>query len=448
MAGGGRFDSLTGKVRPGTYINFESQNRDSISVNARGTVLIPLIDHDYGPAKEFITIPSSQPDSAQAKLGYSVYDQHPSCLLIREALKNASAVMVYIPRQGAKASATVDGLTATALYGGARGNDLRFSITENPTTGYDVTVYLADEEVELFEELETAEALIAAGSEWIAFTGEGDLSPVAGVNLTGGATDSSANSDITTFLDDAETQAWDVLAFPLEETTSNAALFETVRTKIKYLREDVGKYRVAVLPNFEADYDGVINVTNSVKLTDGTELSVAQVTAWVAGADAGASNTTSNTQKKYVGAVEIIEPKNHTAAVAAIKNGEFFFSYSEAGDVVVEADINSLVTLESHQDKTYQKNRVRRVFDTFADAVKLNFPPNKYDNSNDGWDLLEGDGGALLKLFADAGAITNVDYDNDFLVDRAKSTGDEVYITVALQPVDSAEKLYFTVETN
>ena len=53
----------------------------------------------------------------------------------------------------------------------------------------------------------------------------------------------------------------------------------------------------------------------------------------------------------------------------------------------------------------------------------------------------------ILKQFADAGAIKNVDYDNDFLVDREKSVGDETYFNVGLEAVDSAEKLYFTVAT-
>ena len=155
----------------------------------------------------------------------------------------------------------------------------------------------------------------------------------------------------------------------------------------------------------------------------------------------------SNTYKQYDGATAINGVKTHEAAVAAIQNGEFFFSYSEEGKVVAEYDINSLVTFTDKKDDTYRKNRVIRVFDTFAESVQLNFPPNKYPNSPDGWDVMEGVGRSILKQFADAGAIKNVDYDNDFLVDREKSVGDETYFNVGLEAVDSAEKLYFTVAT-
>ena len=201
------------------------------------------------------------------------------------------------------------------------------------------------------------------------------------------------------------------------------------------------------MPNFKADYEGIINVTNSVGLNGGVKLTPAQVTAWVAGADAGASNTKSNTYAKYTGAVDIIGQKNNLEAIAAINNGEFFFSFSEEGDVVVEYDINSLTSFEAPKDKTYRKNRVLRVFDTFAESLMLNFPPNKYDNSPIGWDVMEGVGRAILKQFEDAGALKNVDYDNDFTVDRGRSSGDETYFNVGLEAVDSAEKLFFTIKT-
>ena len=53
---------------------------------------------------------------------------------------------------------------------------------------------------------------------------------------------------------------------------------------------------------------------------------------------------------------------------------------------------------------------------------------------------MEGIGKTILKQYEEAGAIKNVDYDGDFLVDRT-------FFNVGLEPVDSAEKLYFTVST-
>ncbi|WP_195985378.1 phage tail sheath subtilisin-like domain-containing protein [Clostridium sp. D33t1_170424_F3] len=450
---GGTFDKLAGKVRPGTYINFESTRQDTLGIGERGTVLLPLIGHSYGPEKQFITITSGSPDANIEKLGYSVYDDNPSMLLIREALKNAREVILYIPKQGARATASSGTLTATAAYGGSRGNDLKFSIVANPSSGFDVTVYLGADVVSEHEGVADVAALAAQEDGWIEFTGTGELAAAAGVSLVGGTDGSASNSDITTFLDEAESVKWNTMAFPLAAETgseegggSNVALHEAVKTKIKYLREEVGKYRKAVIPGFDADYEGIINVTNA-PIVNGVELTPAQATAWIAGIDAAALNTKSNTYAKYSGATGIVGVKNHAAAVAAINNGELFFSYSEEGDVVVEYDINSLVTFDKPKDATYRKNRVLRVFDTFGEAVMLNFPPNKYDNSPTGWDIMEGIGRTLLKQFFEAGALKNVDYDNDFLVDRGASTGDQTYFTVGLEPVDSAEKLFFTIKT-
>lgn len=50
---GGRFDKLIGKVRPGTYINFESgRENNAVNTGTRGTVIVPLPKPTYGPAKQ------------------------------------------------------------------------------------------------------------------------------------------------------------------------------------------------------------------------------------------------------------------------------------------------------------------------------------------------------------------------------------------------------------
>ena len=448
---GGKFDARIGKTRPGTYINFESTRQDLIGGRERGKVLIPLIEHDYGPAKEFIKLTTASPDAARAKLGYSVYSDNPSMLLIREAFKNSGTVIVYIPNQGSAATGTAGALTATAKYGGARGNSFKITIAANPVKGFDVTVFLDTEPVSKYEKLTTIEELISQDDEWIKFSGTGNLAANAGLTLSGGATSKLSAGDISAFLDASETVQWNTLAFPLAATGESGdpvpALFSAVKSKIKYLREEVGKPRKAVVAKFAGDYEGLINVTNGIELEGSVKLTPAQVTAWVAGADAGASNTISNTYLKYEGAVNIVGQKNNEEAIAAINNGEFFFSFSEEGDVVVEYDINSLTTFKKPKDETYRKNRVLRVFDTFAESLMLNFPPNKYDNSPDGWDIMEGVGKAILKQFKDAGAVKNVDYETDFKVDRSLSTGDQTFFHVGLEAIDSSEKLFFTIKT-
>ena len=439
---GGKFDKLAGKVRPGTYINFESTKVGTVGVGERGIVVIPFVGHSYGPAKEFITITNAAPDAQRAKLGYSVYDDNANMLLVREAMKNAATVIIYITASGTKATGNGGGLTAEAVYGGVRGNSLAFAVVANPVGGFDVTVTLDGATVSTYEGVKTAAEVAAMNDPYIKFSGDGALSAVAGVTLTGATATESANADVTDFLDAVEGVKFNAIAFPVEDDTLAAAF----KSKIKYLRENVGKGVVGVIADSDSDYEGIINVTNSVEV-DGVKLTNAQATAWVAGASAGASYVESNTYKIYDGATGIVGVKTHEQAVAAIKNGEFFFSLSEEGKVVAEYDINSLITVPVGKDDSYKKNRVIRVFDTFAESVQLNFPPNKYPNSPTGWDIMEGVGRAILKEFEEAGAIKNVDYEADFAVDRGASVGDKTYFNVGLEAVDSAEKLFFTVAT-
>ncbi len=441
---GGRFDKLVGKTRPGTYINFESTRNDTVGNSDRGVVLLPLIKNNYGPAKEFITIYNSSPDAQYAKLGYSVYDKDPNnqMLLIREALKNASAVIIYNVSSGEKAKGTGGGLNAGAKYGGTRGNDFSYSVSANPVKGFDVKVYIDGTVLSSYEGIADIAELIEQNDDYIDFSGEGELEEAAGVTLAGGTDVTPTNSDISKFLDDMEGVKFNCLAFPVTDKTLQSAC----KTKIKYLRESAGKGVQAVVPDFAADYEGIINVTNSVAV-DGVKLSKSQVTAWLAGVTAAAKSTDSNTYVEYEGAEEIIGVKTNEEAVAAIKAGELFFSYSEEGKIVIEYDINSLVSFKKGKDETYRKNRVIRVFDTFGESIQLNFPPNKFDNNSVGWGIMEGIGCTILKQYEEMGAIKNVDYDKDFLVDRTISSGDKTFFNVGLEPVDSAEKLYFTIST-
>lgn len=463
---GGRFDKLVGKVRPGTYINFESgRENDIASAGTRGTVIVPLPKATYGPAKQFVRLTNASPDAEAATLGYSIYDSDPNrqMLLIREAFKRATTVYVYILTEGKKAqaeiemtvqaaaegtesAATTNKLTATAKYGGSRGNAFTVTLDANPLGGYDVLIHLAGGKVTEYEGLQTVEELIALDNPYLTFSGTGKLGEAAGTNLKGGDDEEAVNTDITDFIDAWENVKFNTACFPFDgETAQNVK--QAALTKVKYMRDGMGKGVQVVIPNAGSlDYEGVINVTNSVSL-NGDDLSCAEACAWVAGATAGATYTESLTYVLYAGATAVVNPKSNEEAIAAINAGEFFFSTNEDREVIVEYDINSLVTFADKKDKSYRKNRVIRVYDAFQEAVQFNFPPNKFDNVTQGWDIMEGIGKTVLRQFEDAGGITNVSYDEDFLVDRESSVDDETYFNVGLQAVDSAEKMYFTIKT-
>ena len=451
MAAGGTWDKTGTKERAGTYINFESVRRDTLGGGERGTVLLPLADTDYGPAKKWIAVTAAAPDAAMALFGHSIYEENDNMLLIREALKGAGTVLAYLCTEGKTAAfGSGGGLNATARYKGSRGNRLTYMAAANPLGGFDVEIYLDKTRVSLYEGIQSAKEL--DGDPYIVFSEDAEnetaLSETAGVTLTGGEDAKTEHADVMDFLDEAGIKkGWQTMAFPFTDESMQAAL----RSKIRYLREETGTYVQAAAPNFAADYEGIINVANSY-VTGDKALTAAQATAYVAGITAGADNVQSNTNRIVENASDIVGELDHEAIVAALKAGKFVFSKSEEDQIVVENDINSLVTLSDTKDKTYRKNRVIRVLDSIGNSVKENFPPNRFDNDPDGWDIMEGLGKSILKLYGPrsdggTGAIRDVDYDNDFLVDREKSNGDTTFFCIAVTPVDSAEKLYFTIET-
>lgn len=440
---GGTFSLAAGKVRPGTYVNLKNGRPPASQGTTRGTACIVLPGYDYGPRNQWIVLTAAAPDAAKAKLGRSIYDDNDSMIMLQLMFMNASTVYVYIPDGGtaAKISVKIGEVNAefTAREKGTLGNKLQLSSVANPIGGFDVTVYLGGVAVETMEGLENIEE-IEEKSEYIGTAATGALAAFASATLAGATDDSSGNSGISTFLDMSEKIKFNSMCFPITEASLQAALL----TKIKYIRNSIGWKCQAVAPDFAADFEGIINITNSFEY-DGKQLTKAQACAWYAGATAAADYVTSNTYVTVPNATAVVGEKTHEEAELAIKSGETFFSVSDSGEVQVETDINSKVKITSDMPQDINKNRPLRVYDTFCNDCLLNFKPNQFSGKESDYIVIEGLGKEMLKKYEKEGAIQNVDYDNDFVVDRGLSAGDYVVINVGLQAVDSIEKFYITV---
>ena len=437
---GGRFDITTGRIRPGTYINVDAnENTGVLKKGVRGRVVIPLIAFGWGKDRSFVEIKAKKINEHYDELG----DYVDNIVPLREAFKGCSTVIAYISNKGTQATATEENLTVTAKYPGTRGNSIKLSSIANADSTFDVTIYMGTTALQTYSGVSTIKDLQDAGSGLVTFTGTGALTAFASLSLAGGATTASTNADVTNFLDDIESVKFNAVSLPF----TDSALKTAAISKIKYLRDDMGYTIQGVLPSANANYEGVINVTNGVVLEDGTSLQAADCCAFIAGVTAGASELVSNTFLKYEGAESIIGNLTNEGAEAAILNGEMFFSYADDGSVQIEYDINSLKNFTKTRSQSYRKNKIIRVIDAIQDAIKASFPPNKFTNDSIGWDTVDGLGKVLLKEYEGEGAITEVNTDEDFLVDRERSSGDSMYINVGIKPVDMAEKLYFTVTT-
>jgi len=251
--------------------------------------------------------------------------------------------------------------------------------------------------------------------------------------------------DVTEALAALKTVQFNTLCYPFDgeaETANKTA----IATWIKAMRDDEGVKCQAVLANHTGDSEGIINVSQGVVMSDGTQLTAAQVTAWVAGATAGASITTSNTGTVYGGAVDVEPRMTKSEMEAAIKAGKFIFKVDSAQNVMAVYDINSLTTVTPEKGKMFTKNRVIRTIDNIANDITSIFESNyigKVNNNEDGRSLLKASLVDYFSTLQNMGAVQNFETDDVSIV--AGSDSDAVVITAAVQPVDSVEKIYITV---
>ena len=255
-------------------------------------------------------------------------------------------------------------------------------------------------------------------------------------------------NDVTKALATLKTVQFNTLCYPYDDSTPATveANKAAIATWIKAMRDDEGVKCQAVLANYDADSEGVINVVQGVKLSDGTALTAAQATAWVAGATAGASITTSNTGTKYVGAVDVADRMTKSEMETAVAGGKFIFKVDSAQNVTVVYDINSLTTITPEKGKMFTKNRVIRTIDNIANDITSIFESSyvgKVNNNDDGRALLKGAVADYFSTLRNMGAVQN--FETDDITVTAGNDSDAVVVTVATQPVDSVEKIYITV---
>lgn len=156
-------------------------------------------------------------------------------------------------------------MTATAKYGGSRGNDLQIVVqaSVDQPDAYEVRTLLEGEEVDA-QIVGSAEALVS--NDFVTFAGSGELTETAGTALAGGKEGTGGNGDWTDALTALEAEEFDVLGLP----TDDSALKQLAVAYTKRLRDDEGKKFVTVLYNYpQADYEGVISLKNSVITAEG-----------------------------------------------------------------------------------------------------------------------------------------------------------------------------------
>ena len=252
-------------------------------------------------------------------------------------------------------------------------------------------------------------------------------------------------AEITAALTALRTIQFNTLVYPYDDAgydTNKSA----IATWIGAMREDEGVKIQGVFANYVADSEAVINVTQGIKLSDGTTLTAAQATAWVAGITAGANINKSNTGQNYIGAIDVVPRMTKAEMEAAITAGKFIFKVDTAQNVTAVYDINSLTTVTADKGKQYKKNRVIRVLDNVNNDITMIFESNyvgKINNNPDGRSLLRA---SLVEYFNELQQMNAIqNFTPEDVIVNPGNDSDAVVIDCYIQPVDSVEKMYITV---
>lgn len=437
MAGG--IFNQQNKIRPGIYQNIKTNSIKTSQNDITGIVAIAL-DLDFGK-EQAITKIESETDIYN-KLGYTLDDD--KIILLKEIMKETNQILVYRLNGGEKAKATVEtDKTISAKYAGTKGNDLSVIITSNveDSTKYDVITYLKNNKVDIqtisnYEEFEE--------NDYIKISGSGAITKTSTIKLENGtSTDVSEEISYPKFLEALELENYSHIAYCGEDEATKALIVTFVRR----MNDQEGIRVKAVMGEYPADYEEIITIKNGVLLADGTTLTNSQCSAYIAALSACSDINKSNTYVQYKGAKDAVPRLSNSETEKALKKGNIIFTRKNDETVVIEQDINSLVTFTLEKNADFSKNRVVRAIDGLATDIKNIFENNfigKLSNNDDGRSILRATIIENIKEKENKGAFQN--FEEDDVIVKQGNTIDSVLIDVSVQPVDSIEKIYMNVE--
>lgn len=214
------------------------------------------------------------------------------------------------------------------------------------------------------------------------------------------------------------TDRFDYLAIP----TIAEAQCETVATWVKTNRENKFKKIKAVLPNCEADYEGIINFGNTSIVTKNKTYTPAEYTARIAGLIAGTPMTISAT---YAPLAEVIDCDKHDLDEndEKVNKGQFFIWF-DGEKFKMSRAMNSLVTTTQGKLEAYQTIKTVDIMDMMYDDIRQtcqDYYIGKYTNDYDNKCLLMS---AIMGYFKELeqGRLLQKDYSTiDINVEKVKN---------------------------
>lgn len=198
---------------------------------------------------------------------------------------------------------------------------------------------------------------------------------VYGMGITEDAETEAVEAGYKKAMEVSETVKFDYLAIPTVETDGKA---QDIATWVKSMRDTKKKKIKAVLPNTEADHEGVINFTTdknvkteTVTEKDGTKTTVdivytaEQYCARIAGLIAGTPLTIACT---YAPLNELSDCTRLTDIDTPVDNGEFIVFY-DGEKVKVVRGVNSFKTTVDGKGESFKKIKIVEAMDMINDDI-------------------------------------------------------------------------------
>lgn len=210
-----------------------------------------------------------------------------------------------------------------------------------------------------------------------------------------------------------ESVKWDWIAIPTVETDGKT---QDIAAWIKGLRTNDHKMVKAVLPNTEADSEGVVNLASSAKI--GTEVITAEhYCPRIAGLIAGTPLTISCTYAP-LNELTACDYMSKDKLDAAVDGGKFVYKW-DGEKVKVVRGVNSLTAVTDEKGESFKKIKIVEAMDMIYDDIRTTAEDSyigKYANSYDNKCLLITAINAYFAELAREG-ILNPDYDNRCEID-------------------------------
>ena len=441
------------KVRPGAYINFVSVPKPVGTLGTRGVVAVGM-PMTWGPHNELIKLTGDDllNGASLAKVGVTSVDTEES-LPYRVALAGCFTALLYrTDKGGVKATATIlaETLSVSAKYDGSTGNKITVvTVKDKPEAGKFTVQVLVNNllkesfVVGLITELADIESAFV---DFTVLNESAEIPETAGIALTGGKNGEVDNQLYPEFWNLLDTKSFQCIAM----YGTDATIAPLLKDKVEIWRERRGKKVQAVVYDYaNADYEGIISVNQGFKTSTET-VDTTLFPIWVASMTAGAEVNESLTAAVVEDGLEIINPILEDEIEDALNAGQFILSYRQDGAVCVEKDINSLHTFTVDKNYAFSKNRVIRCLDEIGNTCALVFNRNyagKVDNDAIGRNQYKTELISFIDTLVGIRAVTDFDGASDVTVLPGEAV-DAVVVDLLIQPVDSMEKLYMTVNVN